>query len=132
MGVYCLVKPETANPPPRKTPRNCRTPHAANPSGSQVEVVTPIGKPVLGTLERASARWPVRFSLDADGNLTYEHDGRAPHFFTEDLRTVRRLGQAVFLDADGTEWLLSQLVAKPASAEARSGHKAAGRLAAGG
>ena len=53
-----------------------------------------------------------RFSLDADGNLTYEHDGRAPHFFTEQLRTVRRLGQPVFLDDQGTEWLLSQLVAK--------------------
>ena len=87
---------------------------------SPVEVVSPTGRPIQGTLERASACRPVTFSVGTDGNLTYRHDGREPHIFTEQLRTVRRLGQPLFLDDQGSEWLLNQLVVR------QTGRQAAG------
>lgn len=80
-------------------------------SAVPVEVVSPTGRPILGTLERCSARCSVAFSI-VDGRLAYEHDGLETHFFREQMRTVRRQGSAVFVDDEGSEWPLEQLVVR--------------------
>ena len=126
------MKQHFATPRTSRVSRSCHSPQRGTPSDRPVEVVSPTGRPILGTLERASARWPVTFSADPEGQLSYEHDGREPHFFKEQLRTVRRGGQAVFLDDQGSEWLLPQLTVKDPPASTRPARKTAGRLAAGG
>jgi hypothetical protein len=118
------VKQETAP----KTTRSRQAIPMKAPSETPIAVLSPTGRPIRGTLERCSACRPVTFNVDANGQLSYEHDGRPPHLYAEQLRTLRRLGQPVFVDDDGTEWLLSQLVVKRTTDNAPQARQATGRL----
>ena len=65
-------------------------------------------------MERCSACRPVTFSLVA-GELVYKHSGGEVHHYEEQLRTVRRGGSPIFLDDQGSEWSLEQLVVRRAT-----------------
>lgn len=49
------------------------------------------------------------FERDADGKITYEHDGNGMDVCWDSAEQVTRDGQGVFLDSDGNEWLEHQL-----------------------
>lgn len=72
-----------------------------------IQLLSPAGRPIVGTLDLVPARANVGgFTLNADGSYSPEFDGGSEMFWN-DQRTVEREGQIIVLDEDGEEWPLS-------------------------
>jgi hypothetical protein len=76
---------------------------------------SPTGVPIVSTLESLIGTCGVEqdsFIVDEDGELTYLHDDNGTDICWDACESVVRDGQQVFCDANGDEWLESELVLK--------------------
>lgn len=74
-----------------------------------MKAFAPNGLPILGTLENVGARADIKhFSRDPDGSLSWEYSGDTKVWW-EEMYTVERDGEAVFVDEEGTEWKKGEL-----------------------
>lgn len=69
------------------------------------EYVSPTGKPILGTLEKLTARAEIT-GINDDGTPEYEGDTEV---FWDSQETAELDGKVIFLDEDGYEWTFDQL-----------------------
>jgi len=88
---------------------------AENPKGEAARLVAPNGCEIKGTLETLSGVALIfELSRAADGTVNFEYEGETKIWWDEQ-KTVRRHGNAVFVDTEGNEWTEDRLV--PAEAE---------------
>lgn len=74
------------------------------------EFTSPTGSPIIGTLERLTARAEI---IGIDPSTGVPEYAGGTEIFYDDQTTVKRDGKIVFLDADGEEWTFDQLVLDP-------------------
>lgn len=86
----------------------------------RMNLVSPQGTIITGTLETIAARAniaPGTAHWDEIGGFAFDYDGK-PELIWEEQKTVRRDAERVFLDAQGNEYLESELVLKPVEVSA--------------
>lgn len=74
-------------------------------------LVSPTGVPITGTYETCpglAAIANIALGTRDGGRFEFDYAGDTEMFW-DDQRTIRRNGERVFLDANGAEWLESQL-----------------------
>ena len=91
-------------------------------SAAGIKVITPTGRPILGTFERVQARAECVFlGLNADGTYEVEHTGGTEVFWDTQETATTEKGERLFLDDQGGEWPETALVG--GSLSKRAGEK---------
>lgn len=76
-----------------------------------VQVFSPTGAPIVGTLERVFGVAYCNFEA-AETGFTATHVGET-NLYWDGQQGVTRNGQAVFVDKNGDEWLERELIINP-------------------
>ena len=78
-------------------------------------LISPLGTRIIGTLERLRGRAEIidgSVRADPTGGFKFEYEGTT-HVFWDDQETVKRDGERIFLDEEGTEFAENTLLLVP-------------------